>query len=42
MDKDNKTLNNILATLELLDLSDLTHLFEYLVEEMNKRKEKAE
>lgn len=42
MDKDNKTLNNILATLELLDLSDLTYLFEYLVEEMNKRKEKAE
>lgn len=41
MDKDNKTLNNILATLELLDLSDLTYLFEYLVEEMNKRKEKA-
>lgn len=37
---DNKTLNNILASLELLSLSELSYLFEYLVEELNKRKEK--
>lgn len=39
---DNKTLNNILASLELLNISELSYLFEYLVEELNKRKEKEE
>lgn len=35
-------MNNILAELEKLTMSELTYLFEYLVELINERKRKAE
>lgn len=34
-------MNNILAELEKLTMSELTYLFEYLVELINERKRKA-
>ena len=35
-------MNNILAELEKLTMSELTYLFEYLVELINERQRKAE
>lgn len=35
-------MNNILAELEKLTMSELTYLFEYLVKLINERKRKAE